>query len=188
MNIDTTNTDLFRRYLLDGLTEDECGAVEERVLTDDAAYDEMLATEDELFYEYKQNERDAGEGRIFERKFLRTREDREKAAFAGAFLDATADMAREQSLAPIRIVEERPTLLHSIAAFFSFSGSAMQFGIAAAALLLVIGIIGLLIQNSRMRNEVASIQQQNEAERLERQTQLAEKQKEQQEIENQLAA
>src|SRR5205085_2617933 len=65
-------------------------------------------------------------------------------------------------------------------------GSAFQFGMAAAAVLLLIGVIGLLVQNSRIRNEMASVQQQNEIDRQNREAELARKQQEQREIENQL--
>lgn len=59
---------------------------------------------------------------------------------------------------------------------------------AAAVLILFAGMIGLFIQNSRMRSEMASIQQQNEEDRRRMEAQIVEKQEEQQEIENQLAA
>lgn len=188
MNIETSNTDHIKRYLLDGLSDEESRAIEESFISDDAVFDEMLAVEDELFYEYQQNELNGREREVFERKFLRSREDRKRATFAGAFLDETADLSSERGIAVVPVAEDKPTFLQLIAAFFNFSGSALQFGMAAAALLLSVGVIGLLVQNSRIRNEVASIQQQNDAERRDREAQLAEKQKEQQDVENQLAA
>ncbi len=180
-----TQDDIFKRYLLDDATEDERIAVEERFITDDAAYDEMLAVEDELFYEYKEDELTPTERAVFERKFLATREGRDRLAFAGAFLETTADIARQKSFAVAP--EAQPGILTSIAAFFSF-GKAMKFGMAAAALVLSIGVIGLLIQNQRMRNDLAAVQQQNDAEEREREAQLAEKQRQQKEIEDQLNA
>lgn len=188
MNTDPTNNELFKRYLLDDLSEAEAGIVEESFLTDDAAYEDMLAVEDELFYEYKQNDLTPRERETFEQKFLRSREDRDRAAFAGAFLEATAGMSREHNVAFAPAVDERPSFLQTIAAFFRFSGPAMQFGMAAAVLLLFIGVIALFVQNSRLRNEMASSQQQNEAERKDREAQLAAKQAEQQDIEKQLSA
>lgn len=185
MNIET-NTDQIRRYLLDALTDDERSAVEARFLADDMAFDEMLACEDELFYEYQQDELNASERQVFEQKFLRTREDRGRAAFAGAFIEASADLSRERAFVPVPM-EEGPSLLRSIAAFFNFS-SALQFGMAAAGLLLMVGVVGLLIQNSRINNELAAIQQQNDRERRDREAELVAKQAQQHEIENQLAA
>lgn len=187
MNTDTLNTDVMRRYLLDGLSEDERQAMEERFMSDDAAFDEMLAVEDELYYEYEQGELDARERRVFEQKFLSRREDREKAAFAAAFLDAAEELSPEQQMAVLQPVEDKPGFFQSIAAFFNF-GSALQFGMAAAVLLLLLGITGLLVQNSRIQNEMAAVRQQNEEERRRLEAEIANKQQEQQQIEDQLAA
>lgn len=180
-----TENNIYRRYLLDDVAESELVGIEERFMTDDAAYDEMLAVEDELFYEYSESEMSQAERTVFKRKFLATRQGRDRLAFAGAFLETTSQLARESSYAST--TEEQPGILRSIAAFFSF-GRAMQFGMAAAALIIMIGVVGYLIRDQRMRNELAAIQQQQEADRLEREAQIAEKRRQQEEIENQLAA
>lgn len=188
MNADTTNTDLIRGYLLDALTDNERSAVEERFLADDMAFDEMLACEDELFYEYQQDELNASERQVFEQKFLRTREDRERAVFAGAFIEASADLSQERAFVAVPIEEEGSSLLKSIAAFFNFS-SALQFGMAAAGLVIALGVVGLLVQKSWKDSEIAAIQQQqSEAERRDREAEIVAKQKEQQEVDNRLAA
>ncbi len=181
----STQNDIFKRYLLDEASDDERIAIEERFMKDDAAYDEMLAVEAELFYEYQENELTPSERSVFDRKFLGTSEGRDRLAFAAAFLETTADIARERSFAAVP--EAQPGILRSIAAFFSF-GKAMQFGIAAAALVVTLGVIGLVIQNQRTRNDVAAAQQKAETERLERDAQIAEKQRQQKEIDDQLAA
>jgi len=180
----STPNDIFRRYLLDEATDDERIAIEERFMKEDAAYDEMLAVEDELFYEYKENEMTPSERSIFERKFLADREGRDRLAFAGAFLETTRDIASQRAFAAVP--EAQPGIFKSIAAFFSF-GKAMQVGMAAAALVVTLGVIGLLIQNQRTRNDIAAAKQA-EIERLEREAQIAEKQRQQKEIDDQLAA
>ncbi len=188
MNTDTTNTDLIRKYLLDALTDDERSRVEEAFFANDNAFDDMLAVEDELFYEYQQNELNVSEQQVFKQKFLRTREDRDRSAFAGAFIEASADLSRGRAFAAVPIENESPSLLKSIAAFFNF-GSALQFGMAAAGLLLALGIVGLLVQKSWKDSELAAIQQQqNETDRRDREAEIIAKQKEQQEIDSRLAA
>lgn len=187
MNFETSNTDNIRLYLLDGLSDDESRAVEESFFSDDTLFDEVLAIEDELFYEYQQDELKDHDREVFERKFLRTPEDRRRAAFAAALLDATGDPSTERVSAALPVAENSPTVLQSVAAFFNFSGSGLRFGMAAAAILLSIGVIGLFIQNSRIRTDVASIQPQTDTQRRDDEAQLAEKQKEQKEIENQIA-
>lgn len=183
MNTDTTKTELFRRYLLDDLSDDERREMEEDLFTSDPAFDEMEAIEDELFYEYKAGELTPAEKAIFEQKFLRTAEDRGRAAFAGAFLETAAGM---YPLGRETVAEERVSVWQSVAAFFNLRGAAMQFGMAAGLLLLLFGVIGLLVQNARVRNEIATARQRSDADLQERETQLAEKQHEQQLVQQQL--
>lgn len=187
MKIDTTKEERLRRYLLGECTDDERQAVEERFISDDEFFDEMRAYEDELYLEYSAGEMTASERSVFEQKFLRSREDRGLLAFSDALLELTADLAKANAPVASAAEDAPPSFLQSIGAFFGLSGSAMSYGMAAAALVLAIGVIGLLVQNSRMRNDIAGIQGQNEAERRDREAQLAESQKQQQVIENQLA-
>lgn len=180
-----TESNIIRRYLLDDADETERTAIEERFLTDDDAFDEMIAVEDELFYEYSENEMSDAERGVFERKFLADREGRDRLAFAGAFLETSAELARQRSFVPA--TAEQSGWMRSVSAFFSF-GKALQFGMAAAVLIVVVGVVGYFIRDQRLRNELAAIQKQEEADRLEREAQIAEKQRQQKEIEDRLAA
>src|SRR5438874_9398066 len=123
MNIDTSKEEILRRYLLDECSEDEQVAVEERFMKDDGLFDEMLAYEDELYLEYSAGELSDKEKSVFEQKFLRNRDDRSRLVFADVFLETTADMAREMSFVATPTVEEKPSIVQSLASFFKF-GSA----------------------------------------------------------------
>lgn len=77
---------LLRRYLLGELLEEgQRRRVEERLLTDDGFYEEVLIAEDELVEEYVSGLLDAGEKERFETHFLSTPERRHKLQFARAF-------------------------------------------------------------------------------------------------------
>ncbi len=188
MKPETLNEEMLRRYLLDDVSDEEQREIEERFFEDDSFFDEMNALEDELFFDYKQNRLNAKENAAFEQKFLNTPQDREKAAFAEAFLQSTEELAEEKATVPRKIVEDSPaSWRQSIAAFFSFSNPALQFGFAAASVLLLLGMVGLFVQNSRLRDEMAGLQNNQAEERQEQEQIIAEKQQQFTELERRLA-
>ena len=183
MKIKTLNDEMLKRYLLDDVSDEERQEVEERFLEDDLLFEEMNALEDELFFDYRQNRLNLKESAAFERKFLRAPQEKEKAAFAGAFLQMTAELAGEK-------VEKAPpvSFWQPLADFFKSFGSPLQLGMAAASILLILGISWLFYQNLQMRGELA-ILQNNRAEEAQRQEEIiAEKQNRQSELEQQLLA
>ena len=183
MKSPTLNDSMLRKYLLDDITDDERQALEEQFFQDDSLFDEMSALEDELYFDYQQNRLNPKESKAFEQKFLQTPQEIEKAVFANVFLETTAELATEK----VEIIEKEESVSwwKSFVAFFDFSGSMMQFSAAAALLLLAFGIIGLLIQNSRLQNEMADLQNKQAQERQEQERILAEKEKQQAELERQ---
>ncbi|HEX9927528.1 MAG TPA: hypothetical protein VGB02_03170 [Pyrinomonadaceae bacterium] len=171
-----------KRFLLDDVSEEERQTIEERFLQDDDFFVEMLGVEDELYFDYRQDRLSKTARGVFERKFLKSAEDREKSAFADAFLQATAELAEEKAAAKRKIPESSDSKIwwQSIAAFFNFSNPALQFGFAAASILLFLGLIGFFIQNVRRQDETANLensrneQQQEQiiAEKGQQQTQI----------------
>lgn len=65
-------------YLLGNLSDDERRGVEEQCLTDDAAYETLLAVENELMYDYAAGSLGAGERRQFEQRLLTSAEQRDR--------------------------------------------------------------------------------------------------------------
>lgn len=185
MEVKTLKDEMLRRYLLDNLSDEEREGVEEQFFEDDAFFDEMVALEDELYYDYQQNRLTAHERTVFEKKFLQTRRDVEKAAFADAFLRETAELKPEK----VALVEKAETVSwwQSLVAFFDFSGSMMQYGMAAAILLLALGVIVLFIQNSRLQNDKTELQNKQAQDAREQERILFEKQLAQAELERELA-
>ena len=187
MNSEITNDEMLRRYLLDDVSDDERQEIEERFLQDDSLFDEMVALEDELHYEYRQNQLNAREQYHFERKFLQSAQEKEKSAFAGAFLQATAQFAEAKTPAARKIAEDAPvSLWQSIAEFFSFSGSTLSYGLSAAVVLLAFGLGFTLFKNAQLNREVASLETNRAAEQREQERIIAEKQQWQSELEKQI--
>lgn len=185
MKTDTTNEQLIRRYLLGNSSDVESEALEARFIENDVLFDEMSALEDELYVEYAAGELSEQERTSFESRFLRTAQDRQRAAFADAFVATTADLAA--AAAPNAAAEMgRATLLQAIGAFFGISSTTVSYGMAAASLLLVIGAAYLLVQNSRTRDSVASIDNEKAADRQEQESLLNEKLRQQAELDRQL--
>lgn len=77
-----TDHNTFRHYLLGQLTGDDLEAFEKRLLTDDEAFEELLALEAELVDEYASNQLSPTERAVFEKHFLITPERRDDLEFA----------------------------------------------------------------------------------------------------------
>ncbi len=76
------NREEIREYLLGSLSEDARQRVEERLLTEDTVFEELLVCEDELFDDYVAGALSADERSKFEAHFLSTPERQQKLRFA----------------------------------------------------------------------------------------------------------
>jgi hypothetical protein len=74
------------RYLLGDCTELEKIEIERRYFADESSFEELLAREDELTYEYLSGELARADREKFERRFVRTQAGPERLAFARALL------------------------------------------------------------------------------------------------------
>jgi hypothetical protein len=73
-----------KQYLLGELSQGELASLEERLLTDEAFYEELLIAEDELVDQHLRGDLSASESEHFEAHFLRTADRRRKLNFATA--------------------------------------------------------------------------------------------------------
>lgn len=178
MKLQTLNDEMLKRYLLDDVSDEQRREIEERFFEDDSLFEEISVLEDELFFDYKQNRLNAKEQATFERKFLNTPQDREKAAFAEAFLQTTEEFANEKNQETEKVSWWQP--------LFALFSSPLQFGMAAASVLLLLGVSWLFYQNSQMRSELVDLQK-GRAEEIQKQEQIiAEKLRQQEELESRL--
>lgn len=128
-----------RPYLLGLIQQNEQPQIEERLLTDNEFYEELLIAEDELIDEYLAGKLSASDRRNFEAHFLITPEREQKVRFGRALKKYAADKARQSA--------PTPQWWSYPAAFLSSRKTAASLAFAAAVLLLVVGISWLAVKN-----------------------------------------
>lgn len=145
------------RYLLGELPEAERLRLEEQFFTDTEVFEQMLALEDELMYDYLQGEMDASQRSHFERRFLASTEGRERAAFAQALLAGIAEAPATEPQAMAQTATA-PSRIQSLLAPLLAANSFMRFSFAAVAVALLLGGAWLVIETARLRSENARLQ------------------------------
>jgi hypothetical protein len=128
------------RYLLGGLPEEEQALLERQLLSDDDCFEELLALEDELRYDYAQGSLSAEERERFENRFLRTRVDRNRVETAQAILRTIA--GRQKRSAGARFFD------------LFFSMRPLGWAMAAVGLFLFASSGWLFLETARLRNQL----------------------------------
>lgn len=133
----THNENLMTQYLLGELSEDEKLELEEHFFTNDNSFEQLLALEDELRYDYAQGGLTPAQRRQFEQRFLARSGGSQRVAVAKAVLDKVAEIEP----APVRalVAQEKPSFFQSLITLFGLQSPLMQFGMAAASVLLLLG-------------------------------------------------
>jgi len=150
-----------RRYLLGAAAAEEQMAVEERYLSDQDFFEQVVAVEKELLDDYARDRLSPGERELFERFYLGHPKRRARAMTAVALV-STLDR-----LKPLEAETQTSRWLNNMFAWFS--GRRLAFGMAALSLLLALGSAWLLFEMRRLRSELAqSRNAQNATEQRER--------------------
>ena len=136
MSLNRNDVILIRQYLLGQLSEEVQQATEQRLLTEDALFEELEVTEGELFDEYVSNELTPIDRKQFEQYFLSTPERQSELKFAAGLREYVAkktidDDATQRS----RTVTKGSWLERTPLAWF---GQTQLSRIAAIAVLLVV--------------------------------------------------
>jgi hypothetical protein len=154
---------LMTRYLLGAATEEECVEVEERFLRDAEYLKQLRAMECELIDDYARGEMPASERRNFERRALASPQGRQQVARARklhAQLDQVATEEREayeeREASPL-ITGPRESLWDKLRSRLFTPAHALQYGMATAALLLLLGGLWLLRDASLSRQQIARL-------------------------------
>ena len=172
----TQNENLMTQYLLGELSEDEKLQLEEQFFTYDDAFEQLMALEDELRYDYAHGGLTPQQRRQFEQRFLTLPGVPQRVAVAKAVLDKVAEI--EPVRPPVRAImaEEKPSFFWSLMAFFGLQNPMLQFAMTAASILLLFGGSWLLYQTVKLRSQV----QQLEVARVEQEQQHVQQANEQQ--------
>jgi hypothetical protein len=154
---------LMTRYLLGAATEEECVEVEERFLRDAEYLKQLRAIECEMIDDYARGEMPAADRRSFERRTPASPQGRQQIARARklqAQFDQIASEAHaesgEREPAPL-IAGPRERLWEKLRARLFTPGAVLQYGMAAAALLLLLGGLWLWREESVSRSQIARL-------------------------------
>src|SRR5262245_16988874 len=154
---------LMTRYLIGAATEGECVEVEERFLRDAEYLKQLRALECEIIDEYARGDMPAAERRIFERRALASPQGREQVARARKIQAQLDQMAAEGAAAseerePAPLIPvPRESLWEKLRACLLAPAPILRYGMAAAALLLLLGGLWPLREESSARQRLARL-------------------------------
>ncbi|HWQ31927.1 MAG TPA: hypothetical protein VNQ79_03510 [Blastocatellia bacterium] len=141
------------RYLLGDLSEAEQTALELKYFADDEKFEEVWAAENELIDAYVRNRMPRRERELFERSYLKAPRHRERVGFARTLLKV-ADEAPEENI--LRATSE-PAVSWWQRLFESLRGPQMILAgaMAMALVVLAVGLTWLLVERSRLNEQLA---------------------------------
>ncbi len=161
MELSKKNKREVTRYLLGAVAAEEQTAMEEKYLSDQSFFEQVVAVEKELLDDYARNRLSSNERELFERHYLAHPKRRARAMTALALV-STLDGPQNQNAEA-----ETSSWLRNL--FAGFRGQVLAYGMAALSLLLALGGAWLLFETRRLRSELTSSQTaQSATERRER--------------------
>src|SRR5205809_7076244 len=147
MNSQANNEDLLVRYLLGEVSDEEQVRIEQLFFTDDQYFEQLLAVENELRYDYAQGKLSDNNRRRFEKRFLVSSEDRAQTSLAEALLKRltnNASTALSGSVAePVAVPN---TIIGRLRSLFAPTTASriLRLSLAAATLVALL-VVGWLI-------------------------------------------
>lgn len=145
-------------YLLGSLSEEETERLDELSFTDDEFAGRLQAVEDDLVDAYARGELAGQTLERFDSHYMSSPVRREKVRFAQTLQTAAVRVARQRDQQ--RFVE-RKTEPRGLRRFFF--APALQWGMAAAVLLMVVGGVWLARENLRLREQVNQAESERRA-------------------------
>src|SRR5215475_15931428 len=170
----TEQDERMTRYLLGNLPETEQMAVEQEYFADPEKFEEVWAAESDLVDHYVRGRLPRGERELFERNYLQSPKHRDRVTLARKLLEAADRQAAESGPAPNRPPGRFPGRLMEV---LSALLTPRILAPAIAFLLLLSALSWLLLERSRMREELEKTQ-----------ALLSDQQRHEREVADQLAA
>ncbi|MBC7911153.1 MAG: hypothetical protein H7Y30_11665 [Pyrinomonadaceae bacterium] len=157
-----------RQYLLGGLTAENLRQFEERLMTDDDYFQQLLAAESELIDDYVSDALTAQQSKSFETHFLCTPERHEQLRFARAFSQygsSAPEAAGTLSAPPVTHttastapVDKAASWKDYIPAFLRVQHPATGLALACSLLIIIFGGGWMLAKIRRLEKQVAQFQ------------------------------
>lgn len=151
MKIDINLEEAIRKYLLGNLSQAEQEKLEERLMTEDDVFSQVLVHEDELIDEYLVGSLPAPERDAFEKHFLTTPERRQKLGFARSLTKYV------EASSPTKSPLTQPSFVKALMALLRVQQPAVQYSFAAIALVLTVGIFWPILEVVKLQNEAAQM-------------------------------
>ncbi len=112
--------DQLKKYILGEITDDKDRLeIEERLLTESAYFEELSITEDELIQDFVEKKLDSAERTKFEKRFLISKENRERVKFARAMRQIVVEDEDKNQAKTEDKPETKSNFFDSLKAFFS---------------------------------------------------------------------
>ena len=163
MKADSTDRNALRQYLLGELIEDEkaLDAIEKRLMTDDAYFEEYELVKEEVIDEYAEGEMTSDERKRFEKHFLTSSSRHRDVRVAQAFIPESSSLQKKQP------VKRTSTGWSPLEWFRSISPASLRTAAAVLGVLIVAFIVWLSSSGSST-NVTQGLQALGDAYRQER--------------------
>jgi hypothetical protein len=157
MKEEIDNEGVLVRYLLGQLPEEEQQQIEQRAFDDDEFYRRLLEVEDDLRCAYAQGTLPLAQKKLFEKRFLIFADERKRVTIAREMIAELRQASVEDewssaSSQPVRKIDRR-----LLSWFFGSASPAVRFAMAAAALVVVAGVVWLLFETAQLRKEISRL-------------------------------
>jgi hypothetical protein len=164
MENQANNEDVLVRYLLGELSDEEQTRIEQLFFTDDQYYEQLLAVENELRYDYAQGKLSGTRGRTFEKRFLASSDDRAQTSLAEELLKRLANgpstALSEPAAEPVAVPE---TIIGRLRSLFALTATTrtLRLSLAAASLVAVLGAGWLIVETAKLRSQLIQLRAQS---------------------------
>jgi hypothetical protein len=145
---------IIRRYLLGDLAEEQCEDLEERLLTDDETFQELLLVEDELVNDYVSGELPSVDREKFRNHFLCTPDRRQKLEFASALRRYVSETTAVQLSAKTR---QPRAWTKSLAAWAGFQNPVAALSLAVVLVVVMAGGLWSIFEIGRLQDQIGLI-------------------------------
>jgi uncharacterized membrane protein YciS (DUF1049 family) len=159
MKDESDNEKLLIQYLLGNLAEAQRLQIEQEFLSDDQIYEQLLALENQLFYDYAQNKLSPGDREQFEKQFLSSERNRKRVDLASAVARKLSERARAETAENDIASREPRRFWRSPKSYFAARNTALRISLAALAIV-SFALVWLVFGTFRMRNEFIELQAQ----------------------------
>jgi hypothetical protein len=152
MKDESENGKILTRYLLGNLPEEQRLQVEVEFLHDEQRYEQLLALENELFYDYAQDKLSPAEREQFEKRFLSSEQNRKRAVLAAALARKMAE-ATPVGTAENDVADREPQRFWQfLKSYFVVQRAAVKVSLAVLVMA-SLALIWLVIGMVRLRSE-----------------------------------